>query len=161
MSSSVQAITVESSDGGEFKMTVGAAIQSKLLNRMIEDVSVSADCKVRVSEVNSETLKKVIEYCEKHASMANDGASHSNAEELEGWDTEFMKVNAGDMLFHILMAANYLEVEGLFNLACQTVANSMKGKTPKEIRMMFNIKNDFTPEEQERLRRQNPSCSFD
>ncbi|KAI9073041.1 hypothetical protein K1719_044961 [Acacia pycnantha] len=36
-----------------------------------------------------------------------------------------------------------------------------EGKTPKDIRKMFNIKNDFTPEEQERLRRQNPSCSFD
>ena len=29
------------------------------------------------------------------------------------------------------------------------------GKTPEEIRRIFNIKNDFTPEEEEEVRREN------
>ena len=40
-------------------------------------------------------------------------------------------------------------------LCCQTVADIIKGKTPEEIRAYFNIKNDFTPEEEEEVRREN------
>lgn len=32
------------------------------------------------------------------------------------------------------------------DVGCKTVANMIKGKQPEEIRKMFNIVNDFTPE---------------
>ncbi|KAK4267826.1 hypothetical protein QN277_024559 [Acacia crassicarpa] len=162
MSSSVEAITVLSSDGDEFKITVSAAKLSKPLNWMLEDVCFSDDCdEVPTIEVNSKTLVKVIEYCEKHAPRANSGASDSDAEELKKWDIEFMKMDVKDILFHILMAANYLHMEGLYDLACQTAADLMKGMTVSQIRKIFHIKNDFSSEEQEQLRRQHPGCSFD
>ena len=43
----------------------------------------------------------------------------------------------------------------MLDLTCMTVANMIKGKTPEEIRKTFNIKNDFTPEEEEEVRREN------
>lgn len=52
-------------------------------------------------------------------------------------------------------AANYLNIKGLFDLTCQTVAGMIKGKTPEEIRQTFNINNDFTPEEEEEVRKEN------
>ncbi|KAK4490255.1 hypothetical protein RD792_000917 [Penstemon davidsonii] len=52
-------------------------------------------------------------------------------------------------------AANYLNIKTLLDLTCQTVADMIKGKTPEEIRKTFNIKNDFTPEEEEEVRREN------
>ncbi|XP_064940626.1 E3 ubiquitin ligase complex SCF subunit sconC-like [Musa acuminata AAA Group] len=52
-------------------------------------------------------------------------------------------------------AANYLNIKGLLVLTCQTVADMIKGKTPEEIRKTFNIKNDFIPEEEEEVRREN------
>lgn len=36
-------------------------------------------------------------------------------------------------------------------MTCKTVANMIKGKSPEEIRRTFNIKNDFTPEEEEQV----------
>ena len=38
------------------------------------------------------------------------------------------------------------------DVTCKTVANMIKGKTPEEIRKTFNIKNDFTPSEEEQVR---------
>ena len=32
------------------------------------------------------------------------------------------------------------------------------GKTPEEIRKAFNIKNEFTPEEEEQIRKENEWC---
>ena len=34
----------------------------------------------------------------------------------------------------------------------------IKGKNPEEIRKTFNIENDFTPSEQEELRKENEWC---
>ncbi|XP_030949595.1 SKP1-like protein 1 [Quercus lobata] len=55
----------------------------------------------------------------------------------------------------IFLAANYLNIKGLLDLTCKTVADMMKGKTPQEIRDTFHIKNDYTPEEEEEVRREN------
>lgn len=35
----------------------------------------------------------------------------------------------------------------------------LKGKSPEQIREMFGIENDFTPEEEEKIREENRVCS--
>lgn len=60
-----------------------------------------------------------------------------------------------DTVLETFQAANYLNIKSLLDLTCQTVADMLKGKTPEEIRKTFNIKNDFTPEEEEEVRREN------
>jgi S-phase kinase-associated protein 1 len=52
-------------------------------------------------------------------------------------------------------ASNYLDIKPLLDVGCKTVANMIKGKSPEEIRKTFNITNDFTPEEEEQIRREN------
>jgi S-phase kinase-associated protein 1 len=55
----------------------------------------------------------------------------------------------------LILAANYLDIRSLLDVTCKTVANMIKGKTPDEIRKTFNIKNDFTPNEEEQVRKEN------
>ena len=63
-----------------------------------------------------------------------------------------------DTISDIIQAANYLDIKGLLDVTCKTVANMIKGKTPEEIRKTFNIKNDFTPAEEEQVRKENEWC---
>ncbi|KAM9846441.1 LOW QUALITY PROTEIN: S-phase kinase-associated protein 1 [Aulostomus maculatus] len=58
----------------------------------------------------------------------------------------------------VWQAANYLDIKGLLDVTCKTVANMIKGKTPEEIRKTFNIKNDFTEEEEAQVRKENQWC---
>ena len=67
-------------------------------------------------------------------------------DEKNVWDKDFVKVD-DETLFNLILAANYLDIKSLLDLTCKTVADEIKGKTPEEIRVRFNIKNDFTPEE--------------
>lgn len=46
---------------------------------------------------------------------------------------------------------DFTQVPTFSDVGCKTVANMIKGKTPEEIRKLFNIVNDFTPEEEVRV----------
>lgn len=54
-------------------------------------------------------------------------------------------------LYDLLLASNYLNIRELLEMTAQAVADLIKGKTVKEIRKTFNIKSDFTPEEEEEI----------
>ncbi|KAH0504238.1 S-phase kinase-associated protein 1 [Microtus ochrogaster] len=70
-------------------------------------------------------------------------------DDIPVWDQEFLKVDQGT-LFELILAANYLDIKGLLDVTCKTVANMIK-----EIRTTFNIKNDFTEEEEAQVRKEN------
>ena len=61
---------------------------------------------------------------------------------------------AQEMLFKLLLAANYLNIKSLLQLTCAKVASLLKGKTPNQIRDCFNIRNDFTQAEEEEVRKE-------
>ncbi|XP_020704428.1 SKP1-like protein 1 [Dendrobium catenatum] len=149
-------ITLKSSDGEEFVVDGAVAMLSQTIRHMIEDDC--AESGIPLPNVNSKILAKVIEYCKKHVECdpaeASAGGDKTIEEELRSWDSDFVKVDQAT-LFDLILAANYLYIKGLLDLTCQTVADMIKGKTPEEIRKTFNIKNDFTPEEEEEVRREN------
>uniref|UniRef100_A0A2P2PJR1 SKP1-like protein n=1 Tax=Rhizophora mucronata TaxID=61149 RepID=A0A2P2PJR1_RHIMU len=153
MSVSSKTIVLKSSDGETFEVAEGVALQSQTIKHMIEDGC--ADNAIPLPNVTGAIISKVIEYCKKHAEAASDTDKDLNfSDALKTWDAEFAKVDQGT-LFDLILAANYLNIKGLLDLTCQTVADMIKGKTPEEIRRTFNIKNDFTPEEEEEVRREN------
>ena len=43
----------------------------------------------------------------------------------------------------------------MLDLTCQAMADMIKGKSPEEIRKTFDMMNDFSPEEEEEIIRDN------
>ena len=117
-------------------------------------------------------LTQVLEYCEHHrgerlptTDAESQDETRKRTTDISEWDQKFIAVDQ-EMLFEIILAANYLDIKPLLSVlvdskpltfliyffdsdvGCKTVANMIKGKTPEEIRKLFNIVNDFTPEEE-------------
>ncbi|KAL3720578.1 hypothetical protein ACJRO7_005401 [Eucalyptus globulus] len=149
--SSAKKITLRSSDGESFEVDEAVAVESQTIKHMIEDDC--ADSGIPLPNVTSRILAKVIEYCKKHVESAKPD-DRTTEDDLKAWDAEFVKVDQAT-LFDLILAANYLNIKGLLDLTCLTVADMIKGKTPEDIRKSFSIKNDFTPEEEEDVRREN------
>lgn len=153
-------ITLVSNDGASITVDTQVAIKSILIKNMIEDLGDAvSENDVPIPNVNEAVLKKVIEWCEHHkndpvTSADDDSDSRKKTTDIEEWDQKFMQVDQ-EMLFEIILASNYLDIKPLLDVGCKTVANMIKGKSPEEIRKTFNITNDFTPEEEEQIRREN------
>jgi len=60
-----------------------------------------------------------------------------------------------DVVFELMLVANFLNIPSLLDLMCAVVATLIKGKTPEQIRETFSIENNFTPEEEEAVRQEN------
>lgn len=150
-------IVLTSSDDVSFEIDEAVARQFKIIAHMIED-----DCAgkaIPLNNVTAEILTLVIEYANKHAEEAGGEVDEEEDEEakkeLNSWDDGFMKKLDLETIFKIILAANYLNFEGLLGFASQTVADYIKDKSPEEVREIFNIENDFTPEEEEAIRKEN------
>lgn len=107
-------------------------------------------------------LRKVIAFCEHHArepmhDIEKPLKSSNMSEVVSEWDANFVKVEQ-DLLFELILAANYMDIKSLLDLTCAKVASMIKGKTPEQIRQTFNITNDFTPEEEAQVREENKWC---
>ncbi|KAL3813400.1 hypothetical protein ACJIZ3_014668 [Penstemon smallii] len=148
MSSPNKMIMLQTSDGETFELEETVAIQSQTIKHMIEDDCV--DNTIPLPNVTSKIMSKVIEYCKRHTPT-----NEKTEEDLnKAFDAEFMKTDQSTLLFDLILAANYLDIKSLLDLSCQTVADMIKDMSPEEVRMFFNIKNDFTPEEEAEVRKE-------
>ena len=148
-------IQIQSSDGEIFKVDVEIA-KIMLENLGIDDAGV--DEIVPLPKVSAAILKKVIQWAQYHKddppSPEDDENKERRTDYISSWDSDFLKVDQGT-LFELILAANYLDIKGLKDVTCKTVANMINGKTPEEIRKTFNIKNSFTPSEEEQVMKEN------
>jgi|ERR1712000_156942 len=157
-----QKVWLASNDSATIEVDRVVAERSMLIKNMLDDVgdeAIRQDNPIPIPNVNEAVLRKVIEWCEHHRNdppQAQDEESDARKKttDIEEWDQKFMQVDQ-EMLFEVILASNYLDIKPLLDVGCKTVANMIKGKSPEEIRKTFNITNDFTPEEEEQIRREN------
>uniref|UniRef100_A0A2I3HFI0 S-phase kinase-associated protein 1 n=1 Tax=Nomascus leucogenys TaxID=61853 RepID=A0A2I3HFI0_NOMLE len=134
ISNTMPSIKVLSSDGEIFNMEI--AKQSVTIKTMLEDLRTDGD------------NDPVIWWCTHHK---------NGPPPPEDDDQQFLKVDQG-ILFLLLLPANYLDIKGLLDVTCKTVANMIKEKSPEKIRKTSNTKNDFTEEEETQVRQENQRC---
>nr|QKY15273.1 SKP1/ASK1 target protein binding component, putative kinetochore protein (SKP1/snRK) [Polytomella parva] len=150
-------IRLLTSDNQVIEVEEEIAFFSMTIKNVIEDTEGSEA--IPLPNVPQRVLQKIIKYCKYHVEAnrrdESDARNYKSKEEIEAWDAEFVKFEDIEMLYRVLQAANYLDIKSLMDLLCKHVASMMKGKTPEEIRKTFNIENDFTPEEEEEVRREN------
>jgi S-phase kinase-associated protein 1 len=154
-------VKLESSDKKEFSVPVEVAQMSLTIKNMLEDLGDASESPIPLPNVNGKILEKVIEYCKYHyehpTPQSEEKKDEKRTDDIIPWDRDFCQVDQAT-LFELILAANFLDIKPLLDLTCKTVANMIKGKTPEEIRKTFNIKNDFTPEEEEQVRKENEWC---
>ena len=153
-------VNLESSDEQRFDVPVELASMSVTIKNMLDDLG-DTNAAIPLPNVTGKILGKVIEYCRYHhehpTPATDDKKDEKRTDDIIPWDQTFCQVDQST-LFELILAANYLDIKPLLDVTCKTVANMIKGKTPEEIRKTFNIKNDFTPEEEEQIRKENEWC---
>ncbi|KAI3745236.1 hypothetical protein L1987_58344 [Smallanthus sonchifolius] len=147
---SANTVVITTSGGEKFDVQLQVALQSETIRQMIADEIV-----LSFPNITGETMSKVLEYCNKHGA----GNNITDDDEMRAFDEQFVEVDQ-KTLFDLVQAANHINTMSLLDLTCQTVGNMIKGKSPEEIRTTFNIKYEFTPEEEEEIRRENAWSFF-
>jgi S-phase kinase-associated protein 1 len=74
--------------------------------------------------------------------------------ELSEHDLKFCNDLDQKTLFSVILAANFLDIKPLLDATCLHIALKLKSMTPEEIRKEYNITKEFTPEEEEKARKE-------
>lgn len=161
-STSPDLVTVSTSDGKIVTLSRDAAAMSKTIEDLVVDLGTLDN--IPLHSVNESVMLKVKEYLERKVVYPNPPPTSDidpkerRTDDIEPWDKEFMAAMNQEMMFDLIMAANYLDIKPLLDLGCKTVANIIRSKTVEEIRITFNLKNEFTPEEEKKVREENEWC---
>jgi len=161
-------VKLRSGDGEVFELNANAAKLSKLIAEAVFDDDDDADDEddeddadneiVDIPKVKSECLRKVIEFCEQYVKEPLNPITHTM--EADSFDEivtqefyrDFVTVEQ-PLLFQLVQAANFMNIQPLLDLACLQVANILMGKSAEDIRSILKIPK-MTPEEEEKARRE-------
>jgi len=128
-----------SSSGTRFTLDRSAAMQSGVIRRLLEDCC--SDCcsdPVPIAGVDDATLERIVKYCVAGTVLT----------------TADMPENQRDLV-HVVLAANYLDIPHVLSVACQCIADTIKGKTAEQIREAYGLENCLTRAEEAEVRAQN------
>eukprot|EP00286_Rhodomonas_abbreviata_P029626 CAMPEP_0181314110 /NCGR_PEP_ID=MMETSP1101-20121128/14631_1 /TAXON_ID=46948 /ORGANISM="Rhodomonas abbreviata, Strain Caron Lab Isolate" /LENGTH=172 /DNA_ID=CAMNT_0023421157 /DNA_START=40 /DNA_END=558 /DNA_ORIENTATION=- len=150
-----------SQEGESFDTTAKVGELSKLVQTMIDqDADQDEAQDIPLPNVKSQVLAKVVEFLQYYPTDPmidiEKPIKSTKMEEImsQEWYAKFVDVEQ-ELLFELILAANYMDIKPLLDVTCCAVASQIKNKTPDEIRATFNLPNDFTPEEVEQVKKAN------
>jgi len=155
-------INLVSKEGDVYEVPIQVAKMSQLVAETFEGEEDEDNDEVKdvpLFNVTAEVLGKVIEYCkhyqEEPMTQIQTPLKSSKLEDLvQPWYAEYVKVPR-NLLFDLVAAANFMDIKPLLDLTCLAVSILIKGKSAAELREMFNISSDLSPEEEAQIQREN------
>ncbi|TKY60169.1 SKP protein 9 [Spatholobus suberectus] len=100
---------------------------------------------IPLPNVRSRELGRIVEYSSEHRRGGSAG-------KLREFDERFVMAMSSEELRQLLSAMNYLNMDSLLY---SSIADIIKGKSVEFVRNFFGIVNDYTPEEEARIREAN------
>ena len=146
-------------EGEKLDVDLEVVQKSTILKNMIEDTGKEGE--IPIPNIQLPILKKVLEFCDHYRNSTPKEikkplvSKELSENGVDDWDAKFIELSNVDDLIDLVVAANFLDIESLVNLGCAKIATLIKGKSVEEIRDVFNIQNDFTPQEEAQLREEN------
>jgi hypothetical protein len=159
---------------GAYVISKKAAGLSALVKDMLGDEMTSGELvPLTLKNVEGNVLKYVVEYLSHHAEFENEKPPSKPINEfietleafkptISEWDYNFLytdlvkncKEEEHDLLTQVTMAANYMRIEDLLSLCCAAFAMMIRSRDAKEVRKLFKVPGELTPEQEERIRKE-------
>ncbi|TYH30626.1 hypothetical protein ES288_A01G110500v1 [Gossypium darwinii] len=155
MATETNKITLLTADEEEFVVDEAIAMEFGTVKTYYEDNLDSCDEAIPLPNVTSKYLAKVIEYYKWHVEHRARKYEEEEDEEAKAFDEALFNTLDNEGMKQMIMAANYLDAKDLLEMLTQAVADRIKNKSVEYVRKVFGIENDYTPEEEAELRKQN------
>jgi len=161
-------VTITTSDDREFKVDIKVANTFKVIHDMLDtlrgdgdnDDVPDADQPVKINNVRGDIMKELIDWVEHHkddpdTSDEEEQYRDRRTDDIPQWDKDFVARWDKSTLYEVLQACNFLDLRPLLEICCKTVANLIKGKSVEQVRDILGLVSDYTPEEEEQLKKEN------
>tara|TARA_B110000503_G_C6930350_1_gene322526 strand:- start:190 stop:609 length:420 start_codon:yes stop_codon:yes gene_type:complete len=137
-------------DGETVTVDKEIACKSILIKGIVDDSGTEDE--IPLPAIKKSILDKIIEYCtyinaNQPPEIDKPLRSNNLSDVVNEWYANFVQLDQ-EVLFELILAANFMDIKSLLELSCAKVASLIKGMTIIETRKFFNIENDFSPEEE-------------
>ena len=132
-------VTIVSDSGDKRVVERDVLTLSVTISNLIEDAGTENE--IPLPNVDTQTLDKLIEYLTYHHANPTEHTAYEGKglDEIGEWDLKYCGDMNNAILFKVILAANYLDINPLLHLTCKTVAKMIKGKKPSEIKDILKI----------------------
>ncbi|WCJ37079.1 SKP1-like 12 [Euphorbia peplus] len=148
-SSPANTITLKTADDKFLHVETPIAMEFVAVRNFFADDDAKLGTPFPLPNVTEKYLILIIEYTKQQLNFREDSTPE---EEKSKYDEEFVAKLEDSDLKEILLAVNYLDIKSFLDVLCQAIADRIKDWSVERVREFFGIANDFTPEEELKIR---------
>ncbi|CAO4371361.1 unnamed protein product [Caenorhabditis nigoni] len=118
---------------------------NNLITGLGYDAEKAAKNVLPIDNVTGATLKRAVKWCEHYRGEVipeEKNETFPRQTNIPPWDMDFLKEMEDKELQALTLAVNYLEIKPLLRYCCKKIAMMAQGKTPDELRVIFEIPTD-------------------
>lgn len=160
-------LTLATRDGQKLTITRQSAMLSGFLKNVIDEHHEHEVISLG-HEVKGDSLTKIVAYLDYYANKDTEGKKFSVIATplpvhdlrlcgVNDFDFDYVSGLSKDVATELLKAADYLDIQPLVQLLAAKLASIIKSMPLKDLMEMAGVK-EFTPEWEEKVRKDNPWC---